>query len=250
VTGDVSDLSASPPLPADLGGREPYAEPTTPQRRVLERYLDPLRPYLADERLTEIVVNRPGEAFTEGPNGWTRHDVPALTGRHLTNLALAAAAYTRQDIAPDHPIVSTVLPGGERCQVVVSPAVPAGTVSLTIRKVARLAMSLDEFERRDLFQEVRATTGTLSAEEQELVRLRDAGAWRAFLELAVRAKRNIIISGATGSGKTTLAKGLVACIPAEERILTIEDTAELTVPPTASCCRSCATAPPSTTCAT
>ncbi|MBL7406481.1 Flp pilus assembly complex ATPase component TadA, partial [Escherichia coli] len=77
--------------------------------------------------------------------------------------------------------------------------------------------------------EVRAAAETLSVEEQELVRLRDAGAWRAFLELAVRAKRNIVISGATGSGKTTLAKGLVACIPATERILTIEDTAELTV---------------------
>jgi type IV secretion system protein VirB11 len=230
MTGDMSDLSVSPPLPADPGCLEPYAEPPTPQRRVLERYLDPLRPYLSDERLTEVVVNRPGEVFVEGAHGWTRHDAPALTGQHLHNLALAAAAYTRQDIAPDHPIVSTTLPGGERCQVVVSPAVPAGTVSLTIRKVAGLTMTLDEFERRDLFREVSAATETLSAEEQELVRLRDAGAWRPFLELAVRAKRNIIISGATGSGKTTLAKGLVACIPADERILTIEDTLELSIP--------------------
>ena len=215
MTADVSDLSEAPPLLGELLGPEPRAEAPTPQRRVLERYLDPLWPYLADERLTEVVVNRPGEVFVEGAHGWTRHDAPALTGQHLQNLALAAAAYTRQDIAPDHPIVSTLLPGGERCQVVVSPAVPAGTVSLTIRKVARLTMTLDEFERRDLFREVRAATETLSSEEQELVGLRDAGAWRAFLELAVRAKRNIIISGATGSGKTTLAKGLVACIPAE-----------------------------------
>lgn len=95
MTADASDLSAPPPLPEDLLGPEHHTEAPTPQRRVLERYLDPLRPYLADERLTEVVVNRPGEVFTEGAHGWTRHDAPALTGRHLGNLALAAAAYMR-----------------------------------------------------------------------------------------------------------------------------------------------------------
>ena len=200
------------------------------QRRVVERYLAPLDPFLADPDLTEVVVNRPGEVFVEGPGGWARHEVPALAATHLRNLALAAAAYTRQDVTPEHPIVSTVLPGGERCQVVVPPAVPDGTVSLTIRKVTRLVMTLDEFERRDLFREVRTSTDDLSVEEQELVRLRDAGAWRGFLELAVASRRNVIISGATGSGKTTLAKGLVTCIPAGERLLTIEDTLELTIP--------------------
>ncbi|GAB6846103.1 P-type DNA transfer ATPase VirB11 [Methylorubrum rhodesianum] len=230
MTAALGDLSLPPPLSAECVDPERRPEALSPQRRVLERYLDPLRPYLVDECLTEIVVNQPGTVFTEGPNGWTRHDAPALTGQHLQNLALAAAAYTRQDITPDHPIVSTVLPGGERCQIVVPPAVPAGSVSLTIRKAARIAMTLDELERRDLFGEVQPATGALSIEEEELLLLWDGGAWRAFLELAVRTRRNIIISGATGSGKTTLAKGLVACIPAHERILTIEDTAELTVP--------------------
>lgn len=199
-------------------------------RQVLERYLEPLRPFLEDEDLTEVVVNRSGEVFVEGRGGWTRNEAPALTRAHLIHLATAAAAYTRQDIGPEHPIVSTTLPGGERAQVVVPPAVPAGTVSLTIRKVAKLAMTLDEFERRDLFRDVRVSTEDLTADEHELVRLRDEGSWRAFLELAVASRRNVIISGATGSGKTTLSKGLVACIPDQERILTIEDTAELTIP--------------------
>lgn len=197
---------------------------------VLDRYLASLRPFLDDASLTEIVVNRPGEVFVEGPAGWTRHDVPALSFGTLNFLSVAAAAYTRQDIGPEHPIVSTTLPGGERCQIVTPPAVPPGTVSLTIRKPAKLAMTLDEFERRDLFRDVRVSTEELSAEEQDLLRLRDDGQWREFLEQAVLARRNIIISGATGSGKTTLSKGLVACIPPQERILTIEDTAELTVP--------------------
>lgn len=197
---------------------------------VLDRYLASLRPFLDDASLTEIVVNKPGEVFVEGPTGWTRHDVPALSFGTLNFLSVAAAAYTRQDIGPEHPIISTTLPAGERCQIVTPPAVPSGTVSLTIRKPAKLAMTLDEFERRDLFREVRVSSEELSGEEQDLLRLRDEGRWRTFLEQAVLARRNIIISGATGSGKTTLSKGLVACIPPHERILTIEDTAELTVP--------------------
>ena len=200
------------------------------RRAVLERYLAPLAPYLADATFTEVVVNRPGEVFVEGPQGWSRHDLPILTFSHLMHLATAAAAFTRQDIGPEHPIVSTALPGEERCQIVVPPAVPDGTVSLTIRKPSKLTMSLKEFEQRGLFSAVRTCTDELSSEEQELVRLRDQGRWREFLALAVIARRNIIISGATGSGKTTLSKGLAACIPEHERIITIEDTPELVLP--------------------
>ena len=103
-------------------------------RLVLARYLEPLAPYLADDSLTEIVVNRPGEIFVEGPDGWTRHEAAALTQTYLSNLATAAAGYTRQDIGPEYPVVSTSLIGEERCQIVVPPAVPAGMISLTIRK--------------------------------------------------------------------------------------------------------------------
>lgn len=228
--GATGHLSAAGLLddPAPANGAK--GERLAPERQVLERYLAPLRPYLDDATLTEVVVNRPGEVFTEGPSGWTRHDAPLLTLAHLASLSVAASAFTRQDIGPEHPIVSTTLSRGERCQIVMPPAVPAGTVSLTIRKSSAIAVTLDEFERRDLFSDVRAATEDLSAEERELLALRDAGEWRAFLELAVWSRRNIIVSGATGSGKTTLSKGLVACIPAHERILTIEDTLELTIP--------------------
>lgn len=215
----------------DLLARNDLDEPApSAERRVLLRCLEPIADLLADPDLTEIVVNRRGEVFTEGPRGWTRYRRPNLTFAHLMNLATAAAAFTRQDIAPDHPIVSTVLPGGERCQIVAPPAVPGGTLSLTIRKVAAVAMTMDELDRRSLFAEVRPASDELSGDEQELLRLRDGGRWRDFLERAVASRRNIVISGATGSGKTTLAKGLVALIREHERILTIEDAAELTIP--------------------
>ncbi|MGJ0507652.1 MAG: P-type DNA transfer ATPase VirB11 [Methylocystis sp.] len=210
------------------GQSEPGAD--SAERRVLLRCLEPIAELLAAPELTEIAINRPGEVFTESPRGWTRHERSGLEFPQLMNLATAAAAFTRQDIATDQPIVSTVLPFGERCQIVAPPAVPARTVSLTIRKVAPLTMTLDDFERRSLFADVRPANDSLSADEEELIRLKEAGQWRAFLERAVASRRNIVISGATGSGKTTLAKGLVALIPGHERLLTIEDTAELSVP--------------------
>jgi type IV secretion system protein VirB11 len=199
-------------------------------RLVLTRYLEPLNRYLADESLTEIVINRPGEVFVEGPEGWTRHTEAALTYDYLSHLATAAAGHTRQDIGPEFPVVSTSLIGEERCQIVVPPAVPAGTVSLTIRKPAALTMTLDAFERTKLFDEVRVANDDLTADEHRLLALKEAGAWRDFLQLAVSTRRNIIISGATGSGKTTLSKALIAAIPAQERLITIEDTAELIIP--------------------
>jgi type IV secretion system protein VirB11 len=210
------------------GKAEPGAH--SAERRVLLHCLEPIAELLAAPELTEIAINRPGEVFTESPRGWTRHERSGLEFPQLMNLATAAAAFTRQDIATDQPIVSTVLPFGERCQIVAPPAVPARTVSLTIRKVAPLTMTLDDFERRSLFADVRPANDSLSADEEELIRLKEAGRWRAFLERAVASRRNIVISGATGSGKTTLAKGLVALIPGHERLLTIEDTAELSVP--------------------
>src|SRR6202022_1322110 len=95
-------------------------------RLVLARYLEPLAPYLADDTLTEIVVNRPGEIFVEGPGGWTRHEAPALTHAYLLHLATAAAGHTRQDIGPEHPVVSTSLIGEGRCQIGGARAAPAG----------------------------------------------------------------------------------------------------------------------------
>jgi type IV secretion system protein VirB11 len=210
------------------GATEPGAR--SAEQQVLLRCLEPIADLLETPELTEIVINRPGEVFTEGPTGWTRHERAGLGFPQLMNLATAAAAFTRQDIAADQPIVSTVLPFGERCQIVAPPAVPGGTVSLTIRKVAPLTMTLDEFERRSLFADVRPANDSLSSDEEALMRLKESGQWRAFLERAVASRRNIVISGATGSGKTTLAKGLVALIPEHERLLTIEDTAELSIP--------------------
>lgn len=198
---------------------------------VLEHYLTPLRPFLAPGDVTELVVNRPGEVGVESNGRWRWHDAPLLTEAWLRTLAVAAAAFTRQDVSEAHPICSTTLPGDARCQIVLPPAVPTGTVSLTIRKPSERHFGLDDFAATGLFDAVvSGDSRAVDAIDADLTALKEAGDWKNFFDLAVSARRNILISGATGSGKTTFAKGLIQSIPEHERLLTIEDTRELVVP--------------------
>lgn len=195
---------------------------------VLDHYLAPLAALMAPDDVTELVVNRPGEIGVEDGQGWRWRDAPALDEVWLSTLALASAAYTAQDVSAEAPVCSTVLPGGVRCQIVVPPA--AEHVSLTLRKPSRASFGLGDLEAAGLFEHTRAAEAGLTGVQTELLALLKAGAWRRFLERAVETRQNILISGPTGSGKTTLAKSLVQHIPPAERILTIEDARELTAP--------------------
>jgi len=195
---------------------------------VLQHYLEPLRLHLEPPDVTELVVNRPGEFAVERTGGWQWFDAPELTESALRPLAVAAAAATAQDVTDEVPICSTVLPGGERCQIVLPPA--AEHVSITLRKPSAAAFGMADFVRAGLFDAVTPSEGALSHEDEVLLGLRDARDWPAFFEAAVVGRKNILISGATGSGKTTFAKGLIRLIPEHERLLTIEDSRELVAP--------------------
>lgn len=198
---------------------------------VLEHYLAPLKPLLEADGVTEVVVNRPGEVGVETAGLWSWHAAPVLTAAWLRTLAVAAAAFTRQDVSASQPICSTVLPDGARCQIVLPPVAPEGTVSLTIRRPSQRLLTLDDLARDGLFGALGRPGETgRSLTDAALIRLRDAGDWPGFFRLAVQARRNILISGATGSGKTTFARALTALIPPEERLVTIEDTREFVLP--------------------
>lgn len=209
----------------------------------LELHLAPLQAFLQDSTITEIVINRPGEVLTEGRDGWKKHPAPAIDFKWCLDVANVVANHASDSINEQMPLLSAQLPGGERLQVVIPPTVPAGTVSLTIRRPATEAMSLDAIFASGAFEHTRCVqslrldaaeraeieAGLPDADKQllEIFRRRD---WRAFLARSILRRKNIIVSGRTGSGKTTLGNALGSLISASERLVTVEDVREMRLP--------------------
>ena len=196
----------------------------------LASFLTPLQHHLDRPDVIELCINRPQELFVESYDGWKREQIEALSFGHLSSFATTVATFTKQSISATRPILSGSLPGGERIQIVIPPAVPAGTISITIRKPAERTFTLENYEASGMFEGILSETDALSEGDQKLLDLHSKRSWKAFLRCAVVNKKNILVSGATGSGKTTFAKALIREIPHHERILTIEDTPELVIP--------------------
>lgn len=193
----------------------------------LELNLRALRPILADPNVTEVCINAPGEAFIETRSGWDRCSLPFADLDWCTRLAKLIANSTRQRIDESSPLLSAALPSGERAQIVLPPATSAGTVAITLRRPASEVWSVSELARRGIFRATRRATGELDEIERELLRLLNERHYEAFMRLAVRSRKNILVSGPTGSGKTTWTKALIREISGEERLITIEDAREL-----------------------
>jgi type IV secretion system protein VirB11 len=186
-----------------------------------------LQPLLGRADVTEICINRPCEAFLETRTGWERHTLPFADFPWCYRLAKLIANSTRQRITEESPLLSAALPTGERVQVVLPPATAPGCVAITVRRPAAAVWSLAEMAKAGVFTETRQASASLDEVEQELLRLLAARAHEDFMRLAVRSHKNIVVSGPTGSGKTTFTKALIRSIPADERLITIEDAPEL-----------------------
>lgn len=197
---------------------------------VLEHYLRPLQRWLKEDGVTEIVINRPGEVGIERRQTWSWHEVPELSPEWLMTLALAAAAFTRQDVGPERPICSTTLPGGARCQIVVPPVADGPSAVFTIRRRNDRELTLDDLAIQGFFETVEQERKHAGPEEERLLGYMHRHDWLSFFAAAVQTRKNIIVSGATGSGKTTFARSLILQIPREERLVTIEDARELAAP--------------------
>jgi len=193
----------------------------------LELNLRALRPILSDPEVTELCINRPREAFVETRRGWERCPLPFADFAWCRRLAKLIANSTRQRIDEATPLLSAALPTGERAQLVLPPATTAGTVAITLRRPSDTVWSIEELARRGIFRSTRRSTAALDETEQELLRLLEIQAYEAFMRLAVESRKNILVSGPTGSGKTTWTKALIREIPAGERLVTIEDAQEL-----------------------
>lgn len=197
---------------------------------VVRELLLPFSRFLRDKALFEIIVNKPGRVITEGTVGWETHEMPDLSYDRLMRFARAVASFSNQSIDETRPILSATLPDDERIQIVIPPATMKGTVSLTIRKPSSVLLSLDDLDFGGLFADLTRVADIRGIQDEKLSEFYRVGAYKQFLREAVLARKNIIISGATGSGKTTLSKALIRYIPESERIISIEDTPELVIP--------------------
>jgi type IV secretion system protein VirB11 len=193
----------------------------------LELNLRALRPILSDPEVTELCINRPREAFVETRRGWERRPLPFADFDWCRRLAKLIANSTRQRVDEATPLLSASLPTGERAQIVLPPATTAGTVALTIRRPSDEVWTIQELAQRGIFRSTRRSTAELDDIEQELLRLLGSHQYEAFMRLAVASRKNILVSGPTGSGKTTWTKALIREIPPAERLVTIEDAQEL-----------------------
>jgi type IV secretion system protein VirB11 len=188
---------------------------------------------------TELVFNRPGEVMVEHGATWEPVQDNTLTLDWVQGLAIAVGRFTNQQINASRPIMSAMLPGGERLQIVLPPAVEPGFASLSLRIPAPSIRSLEDynsdgyFERfawgfdEDQFARRRGEVGIVDAGLIDALQARDL---MGFFSQAVGAKKNIAVVGDTGSGKTTLMKTLCQLIPPYERLVTIEDVRELFLP--------------------
>lgn len=159
-----------------------------------------------DDTITEVMVNGPDHIFIE-QNGRVRQiDQTFESERRLADVIQRIVEMAGREVNQANPIVDTRLPDGSRVNVVLPPISLEGPI-LTIRKFSAEPMSVDRLIRY----------GSITPEVAK------------FLETLVKAKYNIFISGGTGSGKTTFLNALSNYIPKDERIITIEDSAELQI---------------------
>ncbi len=166
--------------------------------------LGPLEPLLADESITEVMVNGAKNIYIERNGKLFREGAAFETDDHLMRIIDRIVAPLGRRIDESSPYVDARLADGSRVNAVIPPISLVGPV-LTIRKFARTPITIQQL----------IEYGTLTAESVE------------FLRACVLARVNMIISGGTGSGKTTLLNVLSQYIPTDERIVTIEDAAEL-----------------------
>jgi pilus assembly protein CpaF len=164
----------------------------------------PLEPLLADDSITEIMVNGPKNIFIEQKGNLTRANVTFENDEHVMRILDRIVAPLGRRVDESSPLVDARLPDGSRVNAVIRPIALCGP-TITIRKFSKKPLTVDDLIR----------FGSMTPE------IRD------FLRACIIGRLNMIVSGGTGSGKTTLLNVLSSFIPNDERIVTVENAAEL-----------------------
>lgn len=185
----------------------------------LDAYLAPFREWLTRDSVTEILVNQPGEVWVEDAAhpGMQRIERAEIDDKLIQRLAEQVARVSHQGINREHPLLGATLPDGARIQFCGPPATRKHW-ALAIRRHRRLDLPLDAYD-----------AGPLSARTQ--AELPDPVEQPIpFLRAAIRARKTVLVSGGTSTGKTTFLNAMLAEIPREERVVLVEDTPELKFP--------------------
>ena len=209
---DVDDAALHRLVEGDIRGRlaQEQGVSLADRDRITKEIADdtlghgPIEPLLADDSVSEIMVNGPNEVWIEREGRLHRTTVRFADDHHVRRIINKIVGQVGRRIDESSPMVDARLPDGSRVNAVLPPLSLSGPL-LTIRKFSKQRLDLEDLLR----------VGTLT---QESVDLFDA---------ALRAELNILISGGTGSGKTTLLNAMSTAISGDERIVTIEDAAEL-----------------------
>lgn len=164
----------------------------------------PLRDLMADDTINDILVNGPDDVWIERAGILEKTSKEFVSNEQLTDIAKRLVARVGRRIDDGSPLVDSRLPDGSRLNVVIAPIALDGT-SVSIRKFSKNKKTLQEL----------VNFGSMTREMAN------------FLIIAARSRVNIIVSGGTGSGKTTLLNALSNYISHSERVITLEDTAEL-----------------------
>lgn len=173
---------------------------------VIIPFLRPIEPWLRDPDVSDILVNGSRGVFVEKEGRMQRMPGVILAEKSLQVAVRNIARVLGDDISEEKPLLDARLPDGSRVAAVFPPCSVAGT-TLAIRKFQSKKYGADELVR----------VGTLTRELLELLRR------------AVESQQNILVAGRTGSGKTTLLNALASFIPADERVIVIEDTSEIQI---------------------
>jgi type IV secretion system protein VirB11 len=190
-----------------------------------------LEDMLNQPNVNEVMINSPHVVFVETNGVIESYDDKdkVFTQDYLKKGSLLTAAYTHQILNQNNPILSATFPSGERVQVVIPPACDLKQYVISIRKPAAKRYTLDDYYEKGFFDHVNELTHLKEKTEvdDKLDFYEKKQDWRKFMVTAVRGKKTIIVSGSTGTGKTTFTNCLIDYINHLERLITIEDAREV-----------------------
>lgn len=184
--------------------------------------------YLKNSNINEICYNGDKKVWFQNSKGEWEYEESKVDYDGASAFAQACASYKEDQIDAARPILSCVLVGGERVQIVMPPATKKEHISITIRKPSQTRFKMEDHRKSGLFGEIEDINDTsISPIDKELLKLYHNKNYEDFITKSVTYGKNIVICGETGSGKTTFMKTLIDFIPLDNRIITIEDVEEI-----------------------